>query len=58
VVEGTAAALSGAEITLDNEGDTNPHVKRDAQKSGSGYGMLEWPALLRMLDRADPSYRD
>jgi ribulose-5-phosphate 4-epimerase/fuculose-1-phosphate aldolase len=58
VVEGTAAALSGAEITLDNEGDTNPHVKGDAQKAGTGYGMLEWPALLRMLDRADPSYRD
>ena len=58
VVEGTAAALSGAEITLDNEGDTNPHVKGDAQKAGTGYGMLEWPALLRMLDRADASYRD
>jgi ribulose-5-phosphate 4-epimerase/fuculose-1-phosphate aldolase len=58
VVEGTADALSGAEITLDNEGETNPHLKRDAQKSGSGYGMLEWPALLRMLDRADPSFRD
>jgi ribulose-5-phosphate 4-epimerase/fuculose-1-phosphate aldolase len=58
VVEGTAEVLSGMEITLDNEGDTNPHLKRDAQKSGSGYGMLEWPALLRMLDRADPSYRE
>lgn len=22
------------------------------------YGLLEWPALLRMLDRKDPSYRD
>ncbi|MCK8783626.1 class II aldolase/adducin family protein [Roseomonas sp. NAR14] len=22
------------------------------------YGVLEWPALLRMLDRRDPSYRD
>jgi hypothetical protein len=21
------------------------------------YGVMEWPALLRMLDRADPSYR-
>ncbi len=58
VVEGTAAALSGAEITLDNERETNPHLKGDAQKAGSGYGMLEWPALLRMLDRADPSFRD
>ena len=58
VIEGTAEALSGAEITLDNEGDTNPHLRRDAQQSGGGYGMLEWPALLRMLDRVDPSYRD
>ena len=58
VIEGTAAALSGTEITLENERETNPHLQRDAQQSGSGYGLLEWPALLRMLDRADPSYRD
>jgi ribulose-5-phosphate 4-epimerase/fuculose-1-phosphate aldolase len=58
VVEHTAHALSGMEITLDNEAATNPHVKHDAQKTGSGYGMLEWPALLRALDRQDPSYRD
>jgi ribulose-5-phosphate 4-epimerase/fuculose-1-phosphate aldolase len=58
VLERTAEALSGAEITLDNERDTNPNLKRDAQKSGTGYGFLEWPALLRSLDREDPSYRD
>jgi ribulose-5-phosphate 4-epimerase/fuculose-1-phosphate aldolase len=58
VIEGTAAALAGAEITLDNERETNPHLKADAQRAGSGYGLLEWPALLRMLDRADPSYRE
>ena len=22
------------------------------------YGLMEWPALLRMLDRRDPSYAD
>jgi hypothetical protein len=22
------------------------------------YGVMEWPALLRKLDRLDPSYRD
>jgi hypothetical protein len=22
------------------------------------FGLLEWPALLRKLDRKDPSYRD
>jgi ribulose-5-phosphate 4-epimerase/fuculose-1-phosphate aldolase len=58
VTERTAEALSGAEITLDNEEATNPNLRRDAQKSGSGYGLLEWPSLLRSLDRADPSYRD
>ena len=58
VIDATAAALSGSEITLDNEADTNPHLKPEAHKSGSGYGMLEWPALLRRLDRIDPSYRD
>jgi ribulose-5-phosphate 4-epimerase/fuculose-1-phosphate aldolase len=58
VVEETAEALSGMEITLDNESATNPHLKRDAQRAGSGYGLLEWPALLRALDRQDPSYRD
>jgi ribulose-5-phosphate 4-epimerase/fuculose-1-phosphate aldolase len=28
-----------------------PHVRRP-------YGIKEWPAMLRMLDRRDPSYRD
>ena len=58
VVEHTAEALSGMEITLENERETNPHLKRDAQRAGSGYGLLEWPALLRALDRQDSSYRD
>ena len=58
VVERTADALSGMEITLDNEAATSPSFKQDAQKAGSGYGLLEWPALLRLLDRVDPSYRD
>jgi ribulose-5-phosphate 4-epimerase/fuculose-1-phosphate aldolase len=58
VVARTAEALSGMEITLDNEAATNPNVKPDAQKAGTGYGLLEWPALLRALDRQDPSYKD
>ena len=58
VVEGTADALSGAEITLDNEASTNPHVKADAAKGQTGYGLLEWPALRRRLDRLDASYAD
>ena len=58
VVEGTSDALSGTEITLHNEDSTNPHVKDGAQKGQSGYGLLEWPALRRRLDRLDPSYAD
>lgn len=58
VVASTAEALSGTEITLDNERMTNPHLKPGAQQAGSGYGLLEWPSLLRSLDRLDPSYRD
>jgi ribulose-5-phosphate 4-epimerase/fuculose-1-phosphate aldolase len=58
VVEGTSDALSGTEITLDNEDKTNPHVKSGAQKGQSGYGLLEWPALRRRLDRLDASYAE
>jgi hypothetical protein len=43
---------------IDNEAATNPHLKEDAQKAGSGYGLLEWPTLLRSLDRQDRSYQD
>lgn len=58
VVEGTADALSGAEITLDNEANTSPHAKADARRGRSGYGLLEWPALRRRLDRLDASYAE
>jgi len=58
VVEGTSEALSGMEITLGNEAATNPHLKSDAQRGQTGYGKLEWPALLRRLDRLDPSYAE
>ncbi len=58
VIERTAEALSGAEITLGNESQTNPNLNLDAQKGKSGYGLLEWPALLRRLDRVDPSFRE
>jgi hypothetical protein len=58
-VHSTCDALSGAEITLDNESDSNRHLKAGAQKRQSaGYGLLEWPALRRRLDRLDPSYAD
>ena len=58
VVESTAEVLAGTEITLENESATNPRLEPDAQKGNSGYGLLEWPALLRKLDRIDPSFRE
>jgi len=58
VVTATAEALAGAEITLDNEASTNPHMMAGAQRGQTGYGLLEWPALRRRLDRLDPSYAD
>ncbi|HJZ32440.1 MAG TPA: class II aldolase/adducin family protein [Hyphomicrobiaceae bacterium] len=58
VVTATAEALAGAEITLDNEASTNPHMTAGTQRRQTGYGLLEWPALRRRLDRLDPSYAD
>ena len=58
VVTGTADALSGSEITLDNEASTNPHMKVGTQQAQSGYGLLEWPALRRRLDRLDATYAE
>jgi ribulose-5-phosphate 4-epimerase/fuculose-1-phosphate aldolase len=58
VVAATAEALSGTEITLDNEESTNPHLRVGAQRGQTGYGLLEWPALRRRLDRLDASYAD
>ena len=58
VVTATAEALAGAEITLDNEASTNPHMTAGTHRGQTGYGLLEWPALRRRLDRLDPSYAD
>jgi len=58
VVARTAQALSGSEITLANEAATNPHLKSGARQEETGYGLLEWPALRRRLDRLDRSYAE
>src|SRR5258706_7522273 len=41
VVKRTAEALSGTEITLDNETAANPNIKPGAQPAGTGYCLLE-----------------
>ena len=42
--------------SIDEDDSVSPI--RPAVLARSGYGLLEWPALLRSLDRVDPSYRD
>jgi hypothetical protein len=32
-------------------------LNEEARQEKGGYGALEWPALLRKLDRIDPSWR-
>ncbi len=53
----TVTCFAGTEITLANEAHTNPAMSAQAAQAATGYGLLEWPALLRKLDRLDASYR-
>ncbi|MHC2463884.1 hypothetical protein ACVIHD_002896 [Bradyrhizobium embrapense] len=52
----TVTCFASTEITLDNERDTNPVLNEVAQNLQAGYGLLEWPALRRGLDRIDAGY--
>lgn len=56
-VRNTVTCFAGTEITLLNESTTNPTLAAEARVDKGGYGGLEWAALLRRLDRIDPSYR-
>lgn len=49
-IQNAVTCFSGTEITLANEAATNPVISEAARHGGSGYGLLEWPALLRRLD--------
>jgi ribulose-5-phosphate 4-epimerase/fuculose-1-phosphate aldolase len=54
------ALQSGREINLPPE-SVREHTARQWEGGAAGIGtttLREWPALLRMLDRRDPSYRD
>lgn len=57
-IANTVNCFSGEEITLSNEVQTNPVLNTAARTKHGGYGSLEWPALLRKLDRLDPSYKN
>jgi hypothetical protein len=56
-IRNTVTCFAGTEITLVNEQETNPVLAQQARQDKGGYGGLEWSALLRKLDRLDPSYR-
>ena len=61
-VERAVACFAGSEITLANEAEVSPLHGGGAAgpgpaAPGGGYGLLEWPALLRRLDRLDPGWR-
>jgi len=56
-IDNSVACFAGSEITLQNEAHASPVFSREARAASGGYGRLEWPALLRRLDRLDPGYR-
>jgi len=56
-IDNTVTCFAGTEITLLNQAQTNPVLNQEARQEQGGYGALEWPALLRKLDRIDPSWR-
>ncbi|MGQ0682143.1 MAG: class II aldolase/adducin family protein [Bradyrhizobium sp.] len=57
-IDNTVTCFAGSEITLLNEANTNPTLNEGARQNSGGYGSLEWAALLRKLDRLDPSFRN
>ena len=55
-IDNAVTCFAGTEITLANESKTSPVRSAAARGEGGGYGLLEWPALLRRLDRLNPGY--
>ena len=52
------AMATGDEVVLPSEAviaRTNHLYRPEVRRP---FGILEWPALLRKLDRIDPTYRD
>lgn len=56
--EAQIAAMSGnAELNIP-PAHVSRHTAALAQAADSPFGWKEWPALLRLLDRSDPTYKD
>ena len=58
-----AVALDGIRLSRSGASTVPPEevsakTARQATANDSPIGKKEWPGLLRMLDRLDPSYRD
>jgi len=51
MASGDEVILPKAEVIAKTNHLYRPEVRRP-------FGVLEWPALLRKLDRSDPTYRD
>jgi ribulose-5-phosphate 4-epimerase/fuculose-1-phosphate aldolase len=49
-------ASGGKMLAVD--GQTAEKTARQFEREDSSYGQREWPALLRILDKQDPSYRN
>jgi hypothetical protein len=52
------ALAGGAEWNRTNQGVAEKAAKQGEVGFSMGMGNLAWPALLRKLDRIDPSYRN
>lgn len=52
-----AAQAGGAELILMSKA-MQERVHQQATSGASGWGERDWPALLRLLDREDPSYKN
>jgi len=52
-----AAQAGGAELIMPSP-EAQKQVRAASEKSFSSSGSIEWPGLIRLLDREDPSYKD
>ena len=53
-----AAMATGAKLVQVPDGVLQETYMNYQPQTRRPYGVMEWPALLRMLDRADPTYRN
>jgi ribulose-5-phosphate 4-epimerase/fuculose-1-phosphate aldolase len=52
-----AAQATGAAINFPDEAVSRKTAAQGFGSDGAPFGEVEWPAMLRRLDRIDPSYK-